>query len=86
MRCHFIWDEETQQKYLIPGCYGSIDREDLSCCTCKPYNQSLKQFEKVEYDKRVKELQGTIEYLQHELMKSVKIIEELKGIIPKGYA
>lgn len=34
MRCHFIYDEETKTKILIPHCWSSLHQEDLSMCTC----------------------------------------------------
>jgi len=76
MRCHFIWDEETKQKILIPGCYGSLHREDMKCCTCYvKTDKSAKQFEKEEYNKTVTELTERLEYLQNEYDKLIKIIE-----------
>lgn len=74
MRCHFYWDEETKQKILIPGCYGSMHREDLSCCTCGQFNKSIKQYEKEEYNKHVSELQDEIDYLQKENNRPIRII------------
>lgn len=78
MRCYFIWDEETNQKVLIPGCYGSLHREDLSCCNCPKPNKSLKQFEKEEYNKIVNKLQDDLDYLQKEYNSLLRIINKLK--------
>lgn len=33
-RCHFIKDDKTKEKILIPGCYSSLHQDDLSNCTC----------------------------------------------------
>ncbi len=41
MRCHYITDEKTGEKILIPGCYGTIHSDDMEDCTClKPRKKS----------------------------------------------
>jgi hypothetical protein len=77
MKCHFIWDEQTKAKYLIPECYGSLHREDLSMCTCYKRLKSQKEFEKSEYNRRVNQLENDLEYLQKEYNALLRIIEKL---------
>lgn len=79
MRCHFVLDEQSKKKVLIPGCYGSLHREDLSCCTCPKPIKSAKQLQNESDNKRIKELEADLDYLHKEYDKLLRIITRLKN-------
>jgi hypothetical protein len=77
MKCHFIWDAQLKEKVLIPECYGSLHRDDLSCCTCKRREKSVKEFENDLYNKKVNEQADQIDYLQKELASTIRILQKI---------
>lgn len=77
MRCYFTWDEQTQQKILIPFCFGSLHRNDKLCCTCPDPVKSENQSKKEAVRKEIKELTEANEILQKENNALIRIIEKL---------
>lgn len=74
MKCHFVYDPGTQKKWLIPGCYGSLHRNDLLKCCC---SATVKDYGKTEYNKEIKNLNEQIEYLTKEYNQLIRIIEKV---------
>lgn len=72
MRCHFIYDKGV--KILIPGCYGSIYREDLSNCTCV---KTPSQFAKEKYNKVVNDLKSENDQMAKHIKYLTRIIDKL---------
>ncbi len=75
-RCRFIYDEQTRKKVLIPGCYGSLHRDDLSCCTCNGLH-SFKQYERKEFNDEVRQLRQERDALLKENNQLHRIIQKL---------
>lgn len=46
MRCHYITDEKTGERILIPGCYGTVHSNGMEDCTC-PKHPKKKDDEKI---------------------------------------
>lgn len=76
MRCHYVYDEESKQKVLIPGCMSVAVSGDIRDCVCR--TETYKSYENERYNKEVKELREDINYLHQELDRHIKIIEKLK--------
>ena len=72
MDCYFAWDPKTNTKVLIPGCYGSLHREDKAMCTCKAYipDQRLDTSEQ-------KLLREEVKFLQQENKQLIRLLEKL---------
>lgn len=34
MKCHYVYDDVSKQKVLIPGCWEVVRSDDISRCTC----------------------------------------------------
>lgn len=67
MKCYFAYDEQTGNRVLIPGCYGSLHREDKAMCTCNDYPSyanTFSQYEKQVYNEEIKKLKNIIKELE----------------------
>ena len=74
MRCYHVYDKELGQ-VLIPCCYSTLYSDDIKDCTCKYENMTFKEFEKEEYNKKLKELISEIETLRKENNELHKLLE-----------
>ena len=86
MRCHYVWDEESKQKVLIPGCMAVAVSGDIEDCNCNSMPQTFENFQKIEFnkaikekDKQIKELNEEVECLHKELEYHVKMLEKIKS-------
>jgi predicted RNase H-like nuclease (RuvC/YqgF family) len=86
MRCHYVWDEESKQKVLIPGCMAVAISGDIEDCTCGYEELTPAQYERERYNeeikkknKRIKELEEDVECLHKELEDHIKMLEKLKS-------
>jgi len=75
MKCYFAFDEETNQKVLIPGCMSVVHSDDIEDCTC--YEFTYSKFEKERYNKLLNERNQEIKELQKEVVRLNKRIELL---------
>lgn len=75
-RCRFIYDEQTRKKVLIPGCYGSLHRDDLSGCTCQS-NHTPKTYERKEYNDEVNRIRLERDILLKDNNQLHRIIQRL---------
>lgn len=83
MKCHYVWDEESKNKVLIPMCWPVIWSNDIRDCSCcdeptsplgyerKRYNEELKRKNDV-----IKELQEDNQYLHEELERVIQLLEK----------
>jgi len=63
MKCHYASDPKTGKKFLIPGCMTVVHSDDIKDCTCM---MDITDFEKEEYNQKIKELRDEIKHLQEE--------------------
>lgn len=88
MKCYFTIDPKNGNKVLIPGCYGSLHRDNLSCCTCRDSALTYNQFEKAQYNikvgelnKDIEELRSIVKQLRKDNYQLIRIIEKVKNKI-----
>lgn len=75
MKCYFHFDEESKQKFLIPGCWSVVHSNDIEDCTCN--NLTFSQFEKQRYNEVIKEKCKLISDYEKEITRLNKRIEFL---------
>ncbi len=83
MKCHYVYDDVSKQKVLIPGCWEMVRSDDISRCTCNANdNLTYAQFERQQFnnelDKRneiIKEQRKDIAYLKSELDRHIEMLE-----------
>jgi len=84
MKCHYVYDDVSKQKVLIPGCWQVVISGDISRCTCDCSDDiSYAQFERKLYNKEIdkrneiiKGLREDVEYLKSELDRHIKMLEK----------
>ncbi len=74
MKCHYIYDK-VAGKVLIPGCMGTV-MFGIYHCTCRNDN-SMKSFEKQQYNETVSELKKQISELEKENSRLNRIMKKL---------
>jgi len=77
-KCHYIYDKEAG-RVLIPGCYSMLHTEDMINCTCRDYPETVKQFEKKEYNEKLKEQKDYISELESEVSRLNRILKRVNG-------
>jgi hypothetical protein len=77
-KCHYIYDKEAG-KVLIPGCWSVVHSNDMSDCTCRDFPETFKQFERQEYNKKLKEKSEYIKELEKENARLIRILRKVGG-------
>lgn len=85
MKCHYVYDDVSKQKILIPGCWEVVRSDDISRCTCNAKDHlTYAQFERNRYNKEldkrneiIKEQCKDIEYLKSELDRHIEMLEKI---------
>lgn len=75
MKCYYAFDEQTGQKFLIPGCMSVVQSNDIEDCVCTI--DTFHQFEKERYNKVLEEKCNEIKGLYEEVIRLNKVIEKL---------
>lgn len=77
MKCHYIYDKKYG-KVLIPDCPAVIYSGDMSRCTCRDRPpETFEQFEKKEYNEKLREKNKQIKELEQEVFQLYRIIRKL---------
>lgn len=77
MKCYFAFDEEKNQKVLIPGCRSVVHSNDIEDCTCQELTYS--KFEKERYNKILNERNQEIKELRSEAIRLNNLLYKLKN-------
>lgn len=85
MKCHYVYDDVSKQKILIPGCWEVVRSDDISRCTCNAKDHlTYAKFERNRYNKEldkrneiIKEQCKDIEYLKSELDRHIEMLEKI---------
>ncbi len=75
-KCYYIYDKEVG-RVLISGCYGTIHSNDMSNCSCRDFPETLPQFEKKEYNEKLKEQNNYIKELEREVASLNRILKKV---------
>lgn len=70
MKCHYVYDDVSKQKVLIPGCWEVVRSDDISRCTCDCSDDiSYAQFERKLYNKEIDKRNEIIKGLREDSQK-----------------
>lgn len=71
MKCHYIVDK-IAGRVLIPECMAVAISGDISDCTCQDYDLSFAEFERKQYNEKLKQRNEEIKKLRKETNTSCK--------------
>lgn len=77
-KCHYIYDKKAG-KVLIPGCWPVVHSSDMSDCTCRDFLETFKQFERKEYNNKLKEKSEYIKEIEKENARLIRILRKVNG-------
>lgn len=75
MRCYFTYDENTGEKVLIPGCWGTVHSGDMADCLCDDTFVSFKEMERKEFREKLQACNKEILELQKQIIRLEKRVE-----------
>ena len=83
MKCHYVYDNVSKQKILIPECWEVVRSNDISRCTCRDEDLTFAQFERKRYNEElekrnaiIKELKADNKHLYSELKRHVDLLSK----------
>jgi hypothetical protein len=76
MKCHYVYDEKIR-KAFIPYCWGAVIHGPRFCSCERSVPMTFEQFEKKEFNKKIKELTLENRELEKENARLNRLIKKL---------
>ncbi len=80
-KCYYTY-ENAGEKIIIPQCWNVVISGNIGDCTCRSSNElteTFPQFERKEYNKKLKEQRESIKALEQEVVRLNRILKRVNG-------
>lgn len=76
LKCYIHKDKNTGD-VIIPNCWDVVHSNNIADCTCGKHPQTFAQFERKEFNDKLKKRDEYIQELESEILRMQKIINTL---------